>query len=63
MADLPQYVHEPKPEGALFGPEADWWHNAVVSQWHSSWYVYAEGYRRAADALVEVAAAEREKSA
>ena len=43
----------------MFGPDADWWHNAVVSKWHSSWYVYAEGYRRAADALAEVAAADR----
>lgn len=40
----------------------DWWHNAVVSNFHSSWSVYADGYRGAADALFEVTAADRKKN-
>ena len=53
--DIDPTPYAPRLGGTFFGPDADWWHNAVVSNFHSSWYIYAEGYRKAADSLVEAA--------
>ena len=47
---------EPTP---VFQAAEDWWHNAVVGYLRSSWAPYVDGYRTAADRLVEVAAADR----
>ena len=51
--------YDPQPGRDFFGPASDWWHNAVVSQFGTSWYVYAEGYRTAADLLVASASKDR----
>jgi hypothetical protein len=37
----------------LFGFREDWWHNACVNFTHNDWDLYAAGYRRAAEVLVE----------
>lgn len=37
----------------LFGPGEDWTRNACVNYQHDEWHLYAEGYRRAAELLVE----------
>lgn len=42
-----------RPGGDLFKTDKDWWMNAVLPAYHPSWYVYAEGYKRAADCLVQ----------
>lgn len=55
-------VPNPRPGDTIFGPDADWWHNAVVSEFHSSWYVYADGYRQAAAHLVETASLDRSRN-
>ena len=47
---------EPTP---VFEAAEDWWHNAVVGYRGGNWAPYVDGYRTAADRLVEVAAADR----
>lgn len=43
-----------EPGGSLFGGEASW-HDAMLSIYHPSWGVYAEGYRLAADHVLGLA--------
>ena len=43
-----------EPGGNLFGGDASW-HDAILSVYHPSWGVYAEGYRLAADRVLELA--------
>lgn len=43
-----------KPGENLFGGEASW-HDAMLSIYHPSWSVYAEGYRLAADHVLDLA--------
>lgn len=44
---------EPRKGDQLFRSDVDWWHNAVLSNLDSGWALYAEGYKIAADVLVE----------
>lgn len=37
----------------LFKAESDWYHNAMLNVWSNNLSVYADGYKKAADALVE----------
>jgi hypothetical protein len=37
----------------LFKADDDWWHNAVIWKTGNDWFAYANGYRIAADRLVE----------
>jgi len=37
----------------LFSSADDWWHNAVVNIMHDNWYAYAQGYKIAADRLID----------
>lgn len=46
------------PAGQLFGGDASW-HDAMLSVYHPSWSAYAEGYRLAAERVVEIALEER----
>ena len=48
--EIPQVT----PGGNLFGGEASW-HDAMLSIYHPSWSVYAEGYRLAADHILVIA--------
>lgn len=43
----------PRPGDVLFVDGDDWWHNACVGWSRDQWVGYAEGYRRAADVLVQ----------
>ena len=56
MSDSAEKQPEPTP---VFQAAEDWWHNAVVGYLRGSWAPYVEGYRTAADRLVEVTAADR----
>lgn len=38
---------------SLFMAGDDWWNNACLYLYHDNWDVYATGYKRAADVLVE----------
>ena len=49
----------PRPGGQLFQSAEDCWHNAVLSEYQTSWYTYAEGYKRAAEAVIDHVAATR----
>ena len=42
-----------QPCSALFKPDVDWHHNAYLTRAQSSWYLRADGYRRAAESLVQ----------
>jgi len=46
-------VPEPRKGDQLFKSDADWWHNAVLTNLDSGWSLYAEGYKSAADFLVK----------
>jgi hypothetical protein len=37
----------------LFNGDADWWNNACLNYMHDQWDMYADGYKRAGDLLVE----------
>jgi len=37
----------------LFIRDEDWWHNACLDPFRADWYVYIEGYKRAAMVLVD----------
>ena len=56
MSDRTEKQSGPAP---VFQAAEDWWHNAVVGYLGSSWTPYVDGYRTAADRLVEAAAADR----
>jgi hypothetical protein len=43
----------PRKGNLLFVDGDDWWHNACVGWSREEWHGYAEGYRRAADVLVQ----------
>ncbi|MFA5293863.1 MAG: hypothetical protein WC496_12645 [Phycisphaerae bacterium] len=40
-------------EGQLFKAGDKWWLNACIDPFHADWYAYSEGYKRAANILVE----------
>lgn len=40
-------------DSALFGPDTDWENGACLNFARDQWYVYATGYERAAEILVE----------
>ncbi|HUU17525.1 MAG TPA: hypothetical protein VMW72_10270 [Sedimentisphaerales bacterium] len=44
---------EDEHDDELFSMDVDWWHNACLDPFHADWYVYIEGYKRAAKVLVE----------
>lgn len=44
---------EDEHDDELFSRDIDWWHNACLDPFHADWYVYIEGYKRAAKVLVE----------
>ncbi len=44
---------EDEHDDELFSSDVDWWHNACLNPFRSDWYVYIEGYKRAAKVLVE----------
>lgn len=46
---------EPDDLPALTGPADDWWNNACLNYTHATWLYYADGYKEAAEKLVEVA--------
>lgn len=43
----------PASSTSLFGPDRDWQHNACLNYGLDNWYLYAEGYKQAADYLVD----------
>jgi len=43
----------PKKGDQLFKSDVDWWHNACLNFLPDQWNLYAVGYKRAADLLVE----------
>jgi HEPN domain-containing protein len=54
--EMPRITLDPepiRPGGDLFKADRDWWLNAVLPAYDPSWYVYTEGYRRAADCLIQ----------
>jgi len=44
----------PRKGDQLFKADVDWWHNACLNYLPDQWGVYADGYKRAADLLVEL---------
>ena len=40
-------------EEQLFKAGVEWWLNACLDPFHADWYAYTEGYKRAANVLVE----------
>ena len=40
-------------EEQLFKAGVEWWLNACLDPFHEDWYAYTEGYKRAANVLVE----------
>lgn len=51
--ELPQLPGLPGPADQLFSTQEDWWNNACLNWSHSDWSLYADGYKEAADALVD----------
>jgi len=43
----------PRQGDQLFKPDVDWWHNACLNRLNDNWGLYAGGYKRAGDLLVE----------
>jgi len=43
----------PQKGDQLFKADVDWWHNACLNRFHDNWSLYADGYKRAGDLLVE----------
>jgi hypothetical protein len=48
----PKHSARRKPVG-IFAPAADWWHNACLNYLPDQLCAYADGYKEAADAVVE----------
>jgi len=44
---------EDEHDNELFSIDVDWWHNACLNPFRADWYLYVEGYKRAAKVLVE----------
>lgn len=56
---MPRFeIPQVRPGGSLFR-SGDAWHDAILDVYHPSWSVYAEGYRLAADHVVDRALARR----
>ncbi len=43
----------PDPSDTLFTSAEDWWNNACLNYFHDGWAIYADGYKDAADILVD----------
>ncbi len=43
----------PRKGDRLFKGDADWWNNACLNYEHDQWNMYVDGYKQAADLLVE----------
>lgn len=43
----------PSSEDNLFSSQDDWWNNACLNWCHDNWGLYASGYKKAADLLVQ----------
>lgn len=43
----------PSAEDRLFTSQEDWWNNACLNWCHDGWWLYASGYKDAADLLVQ----------
>ncbi len=50
--DKPEFPW-PQKGDQLFKADTDWWLNAGIDNWNQDFHAYAEGYKRAADIVVE----------